>query len=521
MANCRPLNNLLFVKYLQSFFYLFLGIGVSFPHAPMANAANTAGEQLYPKLQLSIDRLDVNTLVRLDYLKGSTLAIHDEHFQHITEYPHYELLRQYLIELMIHWQQDPSSICHLPATYELLRQSSVVQSQLGRIEEICPEIVFINTNLEKIILNYKNLVGLDYVLGGRGQQKSASFGHTMLRLRYCSIEIPRVGNQAGNNDQDCLENPLLAQIFSFVAENPQGVFSVTGAISGEYPAHLILESDYSARNRYLYHELRDISYNQLALSREQSVLLFYGLAEKFWIPFGQYRFFSSNCAGEMLQLLKFAIRNSQLQSTNYTVITPKKLRRKLITLGYLREESTHLVVASGKLDDDLVMTLFQSGAIPVRRFSKYARTLGTVRGRWIEQVQKSENFIYQMAWIKLEQKILEQKHKERISAIHLAMARDKKGAICSFSDRNQLANTAADFKILTLRKAHITGIPAWNDLDSPQAIRKKISSYYQAVQRINTCAHAYPKVFRMDQEIDTIRTNIAKLAKQHPSFPAD
>ena len=164
---------------------------------------------------------------------------------------------------------------------------------------------------------------VDYFFADANEQWMSRWGHGMLRLVICAP-----GRPLGPECRLDLDQHLVLSYRAFVGDVQ---LSSWDGLTGNYPSRLFVLPLDQVIEEYTKIELRSLNSVPLLLNREQIEQLLQQTAQLHWSYDGGYYFFSNNCAGETLKLLRSGTNHPQLRSLD--TILPNGLQAMLGTRG--------------------------------------------------------------------------------------------------------------------------------------------------------------------------------------------
>ncbi len=180
-------------------------------------------------------------------------------------------------------------------------------------------------SVEYETLDFSRLYQIHYLFASEGSASFSQFGHSMLRLVFCSPLRQRVG-------PDCLKDILYHRVASFRASVIEPNISVIDGLSGQYPSILFISPLLSIIKEYNGpDEFRNLISLPLNLDDHQTQAMLHTIIENHLGYRGSYYFFSNNCATETLRMLQQTLfTNPKLLATS--IIRPDRLYRELLRL---------------------------------------------------------------------------------------------------------------------------------------------------------------------------------------------
>lgn len=193
-------------------------------------------------------------------------------------------------------------------------------------------------------MDFSKLYSVHYFLAGVGGGFESQFGHAMLRLVFCSPKRTTI-------DENCIEDTESHYVVSFrgIVSNEKN--RLIDGVTGTFPMVAAILPLRAVIDEYTKSELREIRSLPLNLNKDELNSLLRTILEVHWSYESSYKFFTNNCADEVLQLLKRGLPyNSAIKSIR--VSRPDTLYNKLIASGvgivdYLNNQS--LAVERGYL----------------------------------------------------------------------------------------------------------------------------------------------------------------------------
>lgn len=174
-------------------------------------------------------------------------------------------------------------------------------------------------------LDLKRLHSIHYLLAGVGKQIESRFGHSMLRLVFCSPKRLEI-------NEKCLEDLNYHYVLSFRGIIEENGTSVINGLTGQYPMAPTIYPFLSIVDEYTKKEKRTIKSLPLRLTKSELSFLMNSILETHWSYEGRYKFFTNNCADEILQLLKRALPDKKGMQ-NIRISTPLELFNQLVKAG--------------------------------------------------------------------------------------------------------------------------------------------------------------------------------------------
>jgi hypothetical protein len=165
----------------------------------------------------------------------------------------------------------------------------------------------------------------------------------MLRLVFCSPKRKELG-------PDCMKDVRDHVVLAFRGNVMELKQSVMKGITGAYESQILFYPWSFIETEYTKNQLRSIESIPLKFSENQKKSLLFKALEMYWTYGGDYKFFSNNCATELLDLLVASSQNSRLGES--MTISPNGLLKALRTAGLLDEASKKEIPSyQGKLQE--------------------------------------------------------------------------------------------------------------------------------------------------------------------------
>lgn len=228
--------------------------------------------------------------------------------------------RETLAVNMEYFLTDHTYQCRRPLLFNYL--SEVTGHIVPWIE--CPlppdAPVAMNNQILWTQLYSKRLYSVHYLMASEGDEVMSRFGHSMLRLVFCSPKREVVS-------KECLKDVEHHLVLSYRANITDLVLSYWGGLVGKYPSQLFLLTLSQVIQEYNKVELRDLISVPLNLSFKEKENIIPLVLSEVWSYRGKYRFVTQNCATETMDFLKMLIDNKKLVKTKVT--TPKGVLKKL------------------------------------------------------------------------------------------------------------------------------------------------------------------------------------------------
>ncbi|UOF02120.1 DUF7844 domain-containing protein [Bdellovibrio reynosensis] len=178
-----------------------------------------------------------------------------------------------------------------------------------------------------ISIDPKLVYQIHYLMAGPGKKTMSRWGHTFLRIVTCDPERKAVG-------PECLNDVAHHVVFSFRGFVDDFVVDQLKGINGSYPSRLFVLSMGQIITEYNKTEMRDLRSYPMQLSETKKLRLLEKIFETHWTYDGKYKFFSSNCAIETLNLLKGALPDTDLIKAR--ALTPNGVLKDLAKAGFIQ-----------------------------------------------------------------------------------------------------------------------------------------------------------------------------------------
>lgn len=234
--------------------------------------------------------------------------------------------------LVLEWvqafkEQGARIICRRPGLYELLRQSGEISGQ--PVDGICPSLLFVTSEGERQVFQFKDVMGLKYIVAGKGDEMGSRFGHAMIGILTC----PQSNSNCVQANSQATPADYTEYIAGFVART-LGSYSLVGGLRGTYPTQVTFNYAANVRKKYLYEDFRSMISVPLNLNSDQIRLFVYLLEERFWFYHNRYKFINNNCASEVLRLMKLVLPSGNpIDRVSSSFLTPMRLLKRLVAIG--------------------------------------------------------------------------------------------------------------------------------------------------------------------------------------------
>jgi len=224
---------------------------------------------------------------------------------------------------------DPTFACRKPAFYQYYSEIFEHQPFSGPCEKL-NTIVY--TRNQKIDLDPSRLYEVHYLFAAKGKDVSSRWGHSMLRLVYCSPT-------RGELSEKCREDISHHKVISFRANIEDFQLNNIKGLTGKYPSQMFILSTNEVIKEYTQSELRDVYSLPLKLTEQEKSLLVARVLETYWTYRGRYYFLTNNCADETFSFLagilsgKNAYAMQKFLFQDAGLIFPKELFNFYIQIG--------------------------------------------------------------------------------------------------------------------------------------------------------------------------------------------
>ncbi len=234
-------------------------------------------------------------------------------------------------------------------------------------------------------IDFSKLYSIHYLLAGSGGGLESRFGHSMLRLVFCSPQRTII-------DQNCMEDTDFHYVVSFRGVVTNEKNRLLDGITGKYPMVAAMLPLRSVIDEYTKSELRSIKSLPLKLNKDELNSLLRTILEVHWSYESIYKFFTNNCSDEVLQLLKKGLPYNKLIES-IRASRPDTLYKKLINSGlgldeYLENQSLavergYLFLPHNSYLQRSIETLKRYQVIPESiSLEKYLETKVNLRSSW-------------------------------------------------------------------------------------------------------------------------------------------
>lgn len=233
---------------------------------------------------------------------------------------------------------DPSYPCREPILNKYFKE---VYGELHWLHDCASidEVLIHSTNpqldLKKsVVIDFSRVFEIHYLEGTPSTtDKSATFGHSMLRLVICAPERVAVG-------PECLKDRDHHLVASYGVLDDNRTFSTLKSIFGGYRARLFMYTFNDIADYYQISEYRKLLSYPLILSNAEQDDLLKKLIYDFWSYDGDYYLTSNNCAHEIFDVLRMvkAVNGSLFSKHSNGMKSPKNLTDHLFKRGVLNSE---------------------------------------------------------------------------------------------------------------------------------------------------------------------------------------
>ena len=220
---------------------------------------------------------------------------------------------------MEYFLMDSEFLCRKPSMFNFYKNLLGVDPYPNRSCNVSDKIMVSSPNgySQSSLLNNR-IYRIDYLLASPGQGISSGFGHSMFRIVTCAPErFDVISNRmipATEFGEKCLNDKMYHLVVSYRANMDDGKLNYMKGLTGGYPSMLFLLNFNDVLSEYNRDELRDITSYPLKLTRKELIEFISRVREEHWNYKGAYKFVTNNCAVESYDLLKSAVRTSELET---------------------------------------------------------------------------------------------------------------------------------------------------------------------------------------------------------------
>lgn len=178
-------------------------------------------------------------------------------------------------------------------------------------------------------LDPKNLYEVHYLMASKGNGVISSFGHSMIRLVFCSPNRKV-------KSKECLKDIEHHVVLSYRANVAEAFINYWNGLIGKYPSQLFIMTLAEVINEYNKSELRDLISYPIKLSKEElNRVVLHALGE-IWTYQGKYRFITQNCATETMDFFKAIVDDEDVLESDVT--TPENVYENLSEFDLIYDE---------------------------------------------------------------------------------------------------------------------------------------------------------------------------------------
>ena len=215
--------------------------------------------------------------------KVEFFAVNLEYFLTLEEYKCRRPLQySYFMKLLNH-KPFPSYSCLLPSKFILTSKSNKTIKEL----------------------DFNKLYEVHYLVAGKGQAKESTFGHSMLRLVFCSPKRQRMSEK-------CYKDYAYHYVISFRAEVFNSTLYILKGLTGQYRSKLFLSRFVDTLKEYTSDEARELVSYPLELTKQELNKTKTILLDQQFSYYGKYKYITNNCATETLNFLQLLLKNERI-----------------------------------------------------------------------------------------------------------------------------------------------------------------------------------------------------------------
>lgn len=298
---------------------------------------------------------------------------------------------------------DPDFKCRKPSLYSFYADEF---DQLPFQEIECNKTIKAKISARSAYADFdiKRLYQIDYFLAGPGKALMSRFGHSMIRLVFCSPE--------SKFGPDCLKDVSHHFILSFRANTGNSGSNYMYGMIGKFPSQLFVVPFSKVVDEYNRDEFRSLFAFPLKLTKDQKKKFLDHALESHWSYSGKYYFTHNNCAVETKQLIS-AVLDEDHSFRKTKSPTPGDLKMDLFEHGLIDDpklvkDHPSTLYFPSKYKEELAIALEKVLPYinrPMDKLEDYLEeTTAHEREEWFKKVSKDRKV--QMSFYMLEQNIL-------------------------------------------------------------------------------------------------------------------
>lgn len=277
---------------------------------------------------------------------------------------------------------EPQYKCKRPVQYQYMR-SIYKSNPFSYIDCTTTQKVQISGNLEQefIKLDFSRFYRLDYLLASKSSSIMSRFGHSMIRIVFCSPKRNVISEK-------CLKDVDSHIVLSYRALIDDGKVNNFKGLLGGYSSLMYIYKLKDIIQEYTAIEKRNLQAYPVNRSLYDTKELERLVLDQAWSYRGKYKFISNNCATETLTFLQSFIKDKKI--FNIKLNTPYKLlegllnnkivskNRRLDEVNYFvtRKPEVEIIFNNLKLNE---LTYLQYSTLDVGARLELIKTLDTAK----------------------------------------------------------------------------------------------------------------------------------------------
>lgn len=203
---------------------------------------------------------------------------------------------------------EPDYNCRHPVAFEYISKNILnknVPSYLASCSEKLPILLSDSSSYIFENIDIKKIVAIDYLVAAPAPAVESRFGHSMLRIIFCD----NTDSESILNCRKKIESQIVVQFGASITDKQMSYLTGIGLFES-YPSTIRFSTFLSMKQQYNDAEQRNLYSYPLLLDSNELQRALLQMVYLAWAYEGEYRFFSTNCSTEILDLLRSVLWNN-------------------------------------------------------------------------------------------------------------------------------------------------------------------------------------------------------------------